>query len=1226
MPHGVAYGPCRIADFCRVYEEGGFEGTRFEDQIAQRVSRFNCVGATATCNQPVVVDPPDTGTPDPDAPCRPFIDQVGAISFATSDYGLNIPIVFGSDKLTGNIIWQDQIETHQFEIDDECFTYQTISFAIGLAAGEINGILRLWMGDKLLVDNVIGTDGTGIAQQTGGAVFGTQVNLIDPDSPLAGLPDEAQSAEITIFTGSEIQVPSEAIIDNEGFDNSPAYRGLAYIVFENFVLTQGNVPDIYAEVTSNTEADVPRLFGDVSSSTPFSILFANWLYYDVDNDRIHVFATGSGGDGVASFVGNTLEEFQTSVWDNVIGENTGNVTRAWPTSKGTLVFPVGSAGNSVPLGHYDPFTNTYLNELGEASGSLTHTGTSTVFPDVASQMMQAQGSRDIVTDLFFVVGLSGNEVTIIEFDHEFRSMRRVGPTILDTLQSESILAPLTLKDNAGQQWADGTSANGQFMFAFTYDDSADGWNVRRYTVRSEDVDSVENATAVVHGFIPSATWGDGFTMDFDEVYTDQIDGTFILMASPPGASSRSPKIIKYNPLTNGVVAVRDLPHAPTSERHMMRGFTQADQVLGYLTQNGNVLQINTRTLDVEVLPSLADEGLPSRSFPGQWFNGYENSITYVSGTAGQKITKVFLKRLNRQTVELPEVVRTLLEKIGIEGNRVAVSSINALSLNGYTVPQVASLRTIFSELAQVFRFDVVESDGKILYQARGGSSTATIDEKYMGDLGGDAGWLRETQENEFGRIRKLALTYRDLDREYARNVQTIQLPKINDTEFGAEAAISVDVPIVLRADDAKQLAEIILYAKNVYNSTYEMNLPPRFLQIDPGDVVTANMDDGRSIDMRVRQVTKGDDNALQMSLTKEDPAIYTDQVNLFGALGRFDPSVIPLFDARIDPCFIQVPYIEESEAEILAQYHTYLTLLPNGDNVTFDKPVTVTLNADAGKTFTLDPPNNLPTWGVVISPLDTVPDYFGTDFGSVMRVKMVSFTGGTPTSATIEQLMEDPTRNLCASANELFQFANVTDEGNNVYRFDTFFRARNGTEENVAAHFPGDKFMLFNSDSVMKLQIPAEQPNQFIATVGFATNNPFQRKESTFLRFLNLRPFSVNDNVQFSHVSGDVNIDWQRRTRYGGQLMDGTPTVPLNEFAEEYDITLAKDLPENLGSPDTYLRKVRVTTNSFVYTAADQTADGYDNTMDTLYFTIRQLGGQAGEEEAIAFVEELLPI
>jgi hypothetical protein len=305
------------------------------------------------------------------------------------------------------------------------------------------------MGDKLLVDNVIGTDGTGIAQQTGGAVFGTQVNLIDPDSPLAGLPDEAQSAEITIFTGSEIQVPSEAIIDNEGFDNSPAYRGLAYIVFENFVLTQGNVPDIYAEVTSNTEADVPRLFGDVSSSTPFSILFANWLYYDVDNDRIHVFATGSGGDGVASFVGNTLEEFQTSVWDNVIGENTGNVTRAWPTSKGTLVFPVGSAGNSVPLGHYDPFTNTYLNELGEASGSLTHTGTSTVFPDVASQMMQAQGSRDIVTDLFFVVGLSGNEVTIIEFDHEFRSMRRVGPTILDTLQSESILAPLTLKDNAG---------------------------------------------------------------------------------------------------------------------------------------------------------------------------------------------------------------------------------------------------------------------------------------------------------------------------------------------------------------------------------------------------------------------------------------------------------------------------------------------------------------------------------------------------------------------------------------------------------------------------------------------------------------------------------------------------------------------------------------------------------------------------------------------------------
>ena len=94
----------------------------------------------------------------------------------------------------------------------------SISFAVGLCAGAITGLGRVW------------ADGT----------------LIDL-SPFA----------TRLYIGSESQTADPLIEEIEGAGNAPAYRGLAYIVFEDLPLANfGNrIPQLQFEIIRAISSD-----------------------------------------------------------------------------------------------------------------------------------------------------------------------------------------------------------------------------------------------------------------------------------------------------------------------------------------------------------------------------------------------------------------------------------------------------------------------------------------------------------------------------------------------------------------------------------------------------------------------------------------------------------------------------------------------------------------------------------------------------------------------------------------------------------------------------------------------------------------------------------------------------------------------------------------------------------------------------------------------------------
>lgn len=167
-----------------------------------------------------------------------FGPRLGDLKVQTSTYGVAIPRVYGTARIAGNIIWStDIIETpttvtvesggkgggSASEQTQTTYSYSQ-SFAVGLCEGPITGVRRVWANGKLIWTAADDADASSITASAG--------------------------ISLTVYLGTEDQLPSALQESYEGVGDVPGYRGLAYVEFTNLQLAQfGNrTPNMEFEV------------------------------------------------------------------------------------------------------------------------------------------------------------------------------------------------------------------------------------------------------------------------------------------------------------------------------------------------------------------------------------------------------------------------------------------------------------------------------------------------------------------------------------------------------------------------------------------------------------------------------------------------------------------------------------------------------------------------------------------------------------------------------------------------------------------------------------------------------------------------------------------------------------------------------------------------------------------------------------------------------------------
>lgn len=147
--------------------------------------------------------------------------------------GAPIPWVFGTQRVGGIVIWASPIReiAHTEEVggkggpEQSQTTYEyRRSFAILLCEGPISGVRRIWANGKLIYDRADHSD-DGL----------TADSLQDLLAQLAALNSQWNN-KMTIYLGTEDQEPDPTIESFEGVGNVPAYRGYAYVVFNDVQL------------------------------------------------------------------------------------------------------------------------------------------------------------------------------------------------------------------------------------------------------------------------------------------------------------------------------------------------------------------------------------------------------------------------------------------------------------------------------------------------------------------------------------------------------------------------------------------------------------------------------------------------------------------------------------------------------------------------------------------------------------------------------------------------------------------------------------------------------------------------------------------------------------------------------------------------------------------------------------------------------------------------------
>ncbi len=157
--------------------------------------------------------------------------------------GSAIPTLYGTSRMAGNIIWSTPInETKHTESSgggkggggggstQTTYTYDA-TFAVAFCEGPIVGVRRIWADSVLIYD--VSEDASADSVYASGSI----------------------KSGIHVVEGTETQQPSSIIEAVEGIGNTPAYRGICYIIFDDLQLEKyGNrIPNITAEVVQKAE-------------------------------------------------------------------------------------------------------------------------------------------------------------------------------------------------------------------------------------------------------------------------------------------------------------------------------------------------------------------------------------------------------------------------------------------------------------------------------------------------------------------------------------------------------------------------------------------------------------------------------------------------------------------------------------------------------------------------------------------------------------------------------------------------------------------------------------------------------------------------------------------------------------------------------------------------------------------------------------------------------------
>lgn len=1125
-----------------------------------------------------------------------IIGKLSELSIQTSSYNKVIPLVYGTNRIAGNIIWFDEVKevmntnTTNIRIGKGQKIKQTsieylyyLSFAVAICKGEIESLDNVWADTTLL---------------------------------------DLTNYKYRFYNGTEEQLPDTLIEAINGINNVSAYRGICYIVFEDFPLSEFNnrIPNFIFEITrkNNKEIDETSLENCISGINLMpsigEYILNTEIQYKAEEqfvpevvdwvDGIWSVLNQNNNNKIAdalyslnqitnefksceyfvqhiTFFGDDLDikncTLKPRIEFNVFTGQTYNY--GYPIYTRPDKFSVGTKWNryNTPLLSKDSDGNFRINGGTSSDNSvlsffkeLKNRNKKTVFVPEILMDIEGTPSQTLITgsiddvDSFFTKENGYNEFILhyAELLKEYVDVFIIGKELigLTSLQDENNNFPAVDKlIDLAKQVKEILGDNVKVSYAANFKEyhSNNEWYNLDKLWASQYIDFVGiNAffpltnlpqTEITKDIIKNG-WFSGEGYDYITVNNIQITIE----------NKYAYKNIEYwwknyhvNPdetITNWIPESKKIWFLEYGFRSIDGTTNEPYKKIGelpiYSTGNSNfyVQRIAIETTENLFKNSDYIENMflyyldlrPYPFFPNRT-DIWPDGVNWEADYCLNGKTG-----LSNAKVSIDQ----LFNDAGIEINYLGDINIDEF-IDGFVINNIVSVKDILTILQKVYFFDYIENNGKIDFisnksSVRNNDSIIQIDEKE----------LILMQNNQFVNIettnsddlpKKINLIFLDKNNDY--DAKSVYAEK---SETTSNIELTETLPVVLDENRARTIVESLLYSTWVEKSIFNFVIPIKYIFLNPSDIVSLNLYN-KSYILKVNNL-KIENNKIYVSATIFDNTIYTyqDKTTLNNNLEILQETG----KSKLD--ILEIPAIHKNMIDKI-----YLLFIV-GNELKNWNGATIYYSDNKQKTYKLlNEVKTLATKGTVVNKSAGVRPYY-FDYETKL---IVQFSSNIDTNLLLNiddyELFDGV--NIALYGDEIIQFKNIVLNTNGTYTVSGLLRGLFDTEDKISSHKEYENFIILN-ESIRTQEIDNDKINfnfyYKIVSNGYNlsdTNNIVYNIKGT-----NLQPFRPCHIRYNFDENNNIIITWEEKGRGYTNWISGKENISV-ENIEKYYIQIIKN-------------------------------------------------------------------